>query len=1368
MRKKIYQLAKEYKELEEFTKLEKQLFFDEQLKSTDIELQKENDELKKKLDEKSAKLTSANELVKNLKCDCDCLMKKLLQKDNEVTKLKEKFHESEKKEQSNQSVQDVVATDNICMDEIQEKVSDTVENDNIVVEELNSKILSLEKDLQYKVQESNEIEKFITDLKQTLQILQQSIDTLTNENMDLSRQLTESRESNTHVVLDLQNKIDALTVDLTKAVEEKSSVTNELEILNEKFESMRSTTPVASDDDTKLKYLEYQDTIKNLTEENIALSTDLMEKIEELERIKESKVQEFDHQCTYRDKAEFLENENIELSNDLTGQIEENDKLKETVEELKKKIESYANRQSTENTDDELIMVKEQNEQLTNQVVELKTKITQLNRENDNLSINLNSSHDENDKKIIQLEEQIKNLTLMNEKLSELKLNSCSQCAQLKELFESRRRLKLELKSMHQKFGDLEKDFKRKCIETETLKTKANQDFNSSLLDSSLNSSINWDGLNVTGMEEKVLNYKGELEDLKENHNRLANQYQEKCNELEKLQIENNKNSSKSDVGGVCSTNKSVKITSRIQALEKSLDILSKELQDLKISYTNVHSSLDKLMLEKIEMETNVSMSKEKAALLQEELTDLYKRIEVLTAAEKDVQVKKLGVEVELDSVKSRIIEELKCLNNDDDSLTKELTNKPATDIFVTFLNVVMSKQTEILKKFQEDYKKSKLQLKEQLQQSVDSEKRANSWAKTLECENEKLQTDLTQEELKNKTLLDENCNVKHHLKEIQHENNQLRGTVSNLESDLNQIQRQLEKKSSENSALSSAAQEKDRQLARAKEEEWEMCLSRQKESHEREISKLNEQLDTYRSMSEDLKNSVEGLELEIEHFKNTLNIKSSDLENSRNKIEELERVILELEEINQQLKNETIEKEKSSAELSRLLKIKCDMLTEYKTKVETMKPEYDNMQAQFAERKITVEKLKQDMTTLKLDSQKQVDSLLDKLSNEEIKSAGLSKQISDLRNKNTQLYTTIEEFKDRCSEIERENANLQQKVRNSSSKIQVENEMQELQDTNRSLKNHLEGSYNRIKELQESKSDVQRELTVAQGKYELLSQELNTTKIALETLREKHNNENVQNLREKNEKLANEVQNSIYKIEEQSMLLAQKEQKLMECSIELKDLKNKNLEIQDKNKELDEEMDELVTLIHKLQGENSELTDKVVRNGMSNDDLDKIVKLEEEKEKLQLSVRAAEVNREQLENEIVRLRSDKDQLVEKLKDLNAKPNDSPTSRKKLLQSRERRSNSFNQSRNLDDVNDDCFGCNELRNRLRETSLEIVSKNNKIAMLEKQLGSKTYPYQAKYNDLQSEMMSIKVKVRFFFFFIIYIYFFNTKNKKKNC
>ncbi|XP_058798615.1 centromere-associated protein E-like [Phymastichus coffea] len=1466
-----------------------------------------------------------------------------------------------------------------------------LDNESLTLEELNKFKVVLEKDnarlrldLQKKIHETEEIQRVLSDFKQTLGQLQQTIDILTNENMDMSKQLSEERESRNQVVSNFQREIDALSTRLSSVSEEKTSLKSELALLTEQFDNVRAISPVISDDVMKQKIGEYQEEIRKLNEENIALSTNLMDKIEELEKVKESKVQLYDHECIYKDKCDelieklqSLEKENIDLSSDLTDHIEECDKLKETVEILNQQLEFYKVQQSSEysnNSDFEFL--KQENMRLINELIEVKSKQAQLVRENANLSSNLmldisnelnqstSSSHDKTtnvplapldlssseansnilnvdnlNKKVKLLQEQVDHLTSLNKKLGELKLTACSQCIHLKELNESRRELKLQVKELSTKLIDVQKKFEQKSADVEVLKAKAKEDFEASMnyLDSTHNSSI-YDGMNVTVLEGKVKNLQNELEEVKENHNELSNQYKEKCKELENLQLDSNSLlCEKSDTRRSKLNTPSRKI-SRVQALHNKLDDVTKDLRELKKSNANTDDIVNKVRQEHVKFEEEIESLKllneelkkenetlkgnsiqyeEKVKLLEEDLSILYKKVETASASEKEFQAYKLEIEVqlesllkekselesilskaeerfkgeleecnaranaykkenielknelqkledsiqqikknsnnyleeklkeEIDTAKVRMLKEMKSLVNLSFDELKELSNKSVTDMFLIFLTTIMTKEGEIVKKLYEDHEKNVKKLKEEYQQSDDAANKANNWAKTLETDLEKLQVDLTEQERKNRRFEDEVRRLEENLKEAQYENQQLHNNIISLESEINSLQIELDKKSKSNSDrdnVITAALEKEK-LARTKEQELEDRLRHEKEKYERAVKEHIIQLESYKSVNEDLRSTVEGQDLEIEHFKNTINIKNQEVSETMRKIMKLEQTIQNMEEANQIVQAEVLEKNKNIEEITNLMKIKCDLLTEYKTKVETMKPEFESLHTQIADRKAAIEKYKEDIHNMKLENKKQLDMLQDKLSDEEIKSAGLSKQLAELKNKNTALCTTIEEFKDRCAELERNNANLQRKVRNSTSKVRVENEMQELQDENRSLKNHLEGSYNRIKELQESKSQVQLELTEAQAQIGLLEQELNTTRMSLDSLREKYNNEHLQELREKYELLLREINSLKHDIQEKNMLLADKDQKLTEYNIdltnyrkekttlnieletikrekvileqrisilvdeceyikrniavqkdeaykalvlerdrlllELEKCQKEQLQLENKNKELDEEAEEMSDLIQKQENEIAELRDRLI-TGSSSGSIEKVIILEDENEKLKIDLRVTELNYTKLQNEVVRLNLEKEKLICRIEDLNSvigeleaknssrnssKSNSPNTQRGRR---RRRRSDVYNQNRNLDldnerDITDiespsstptppnittiieECKTCSDLRNRIREMSIDLVSRNSKITQLELQLQAENFPYQMKCNELKENLLAANSK-----------------------
>lgn len=211
--------------------------------------------------------------------------------------------------------------------------------------------------------------------------------------------------------------------------------------------------------------------------------------------------------------------------------------------------------------------------------------------------------------------------------------------------------------------------------------------------------------------------------------------------------------------------------------------------------------------------------------------------------------------------------------------------------------------------------------------------------------------------------------------------------------------------------------------------------------------------------------------------------------------------------------------------------------------------------------------------------------------------------------------------------------------------------------------------------------------------------------------------------------------------------------------------------------------MEDMVLHINKQESEIADLHDRLITGSMSSENLEKLRTFEEVNEKLKIDLRVAEVNTGKLQNEIVRLGTDNKFLTSRIEDMNIKiaelmeskntsrnssMSNSPTSQKSRRRSR--RSSAFNQHRNIEEVDlrdgEDtdsptatptpplsnypsmrgCQSCIEQKNRLRELSLDLVARNNKITMLEVQLQAESFPYQVKCNELQENMLNLKTAV----------------------
>lgn len=224
--------------------------------------------------------------------------------------------------------------------------------------------------------------------------------------------------------------------------------------------------------------------------------------------------------------------------------------------------------------------------------------------------------------------------------------------------------------------------------------------------------------------------------------------------------------------------------------------------------------------------------------------------------------------------------------------------------------------------------------------------------------------------------------------------------------------------------------------------------------------------------------------------------------------------------------------------------------------------------------------------------------------------------------------------------------------------------------------------------------------------------------------------------------------------------------------------------------------MDEMVDHIHQQENEIAELRDKLITGSYHGNYLEKLKTLEDNNEQLRIDLRVTEVHRDKLQEEIVKLRSDKEALYRRIEDLNSRigelesrnssrsssKTNSPTTHKERR--RRRRSDLYCQNRNLDendskeftDVDSpsttptpplmeskqECQTCFDLRSEIKKMSLDLVSSNKKITLLEVQLQSENFPYQTKCNELNQKLIAVSTKVIFKFkklraLFLKYLY-----------
>ncbi|XP_029166361.1 kinesin-related protein 4-like isoform X2 [Nylanderia fulva] len=1327
-------------------------------------------------------------------------------------------------------------------------------------------------------EEKQEISEMVQGLKTDIQNLESTISVLTMENSELTDKLSEEKEYSKKSAAHFQQTIDELYARNSKIIDENLELKNNLTILSEEMKTLRSKIPEVNSSEEEI-ILKYEEQINELTAKNAVLLSNVTDSKKDLEIFKESKALLYEHDCMHKDKLcdlteqyQYLKNEHNQLSIDLMDKIEENDGLKEECEILKNKLELLLKHAENSNDAEQLRM---ENTLLRSEQVELKTNIQILTKENSQISNQLvetiedldnvrkvnscnntfhlstlfnntlttsdsvdKSTKDGNAEAIIShLQEEVDHVTLLNRKLSDLKLGPCTQCAYLQEMIENKRELKLREKTLTHKIEDLQRKFDCVVAKSDPLILKAKEDVNISVCNSSLNGSF-LEIMNVSCVEERLQFITNKLQSLKEEHEKLSDLYKEKCNEVEELQNSSVMNLSPNKMHNVnTSVKKSPNKTLRLDNVEKTTSNLQNDLDKLKEVTEGIKTDMGKFtekentLLDEIKslkntneqllqkLSENELLYLEKTDILENEIKDMTKKLQEFSVRYKEIEHEKLIVETEVEFLKTdkaakeetinelcqklsdlqheldltkREKEQLNLLEQEYEkkleslrSMNEELTNSKETisqefasyskesenrftelnekvnkytaendylkqeliklrdienefetmrneyqyksqqdktladdnkklknvlnntskniiseikslkpkvsaeefqdksvdELFQIFLHTILVKEQEIVKSMADNFNREKQKLEDDKRQSVDAEKRTTLWAKELESEIDKLQADLSQREAASNGLQKEVWRLEKLLQENNRDQDTLREKISLLEMDLNNMQIEYNKCAKLDTVSEEAiniAQKRERQAQEAirnKEAEFQMKMKSEKEAYNKRIEDLACTIEAFKSKNMDLTGTIEGLEANKVHLQNIIGLKNNELM-KLNQIMEMKKIELaQLVEGYQDLNCEFEKRNLRIEEITELLKTKCDDLTEYKAKLDTIMSENTFLKQQIGERKTSIEQYKLDIEKLKTDNKKEIDAIKDELNFEELKNIELRKQMDALNNTNTALTEDMNTLRDNYATLQHKCITLEKRIRNSTSRILAEEQMEELKDLNRSLRNNLDGASNRITELQDAKAELTKQLITLNSQYDAACKENEELKEMLSSYRSKYD---THAFCEKYDALLQEKNKIALELEAIKVELDQKSKDIENYVSEVKGLKEKNAE-------LDQESEELAQVICQHDAENAKIEDQLWACRIENDELrDKI---------------------KGFENQI-----QDPQDIEKAK-----------------------------SRN-----DDC-SCTELKNKIRELQMEIISKNGKIATLELQIRNGSFPYQTKCTELQEHLSAYKNK-----------------------
>lgn len=1330
-------------------------------------------------------------------------------------------------------------------------------------------------------EEKQEISEMVQGLKTDIQKLESTVSVLTMENSELADKLSAEKEYSKKSTAHFQQTIDELYARNSKIMDENLQLKNNLAILNEEMETLRSKMPEVNSNEEEI-ILKYEEQISELTAKNTELLSNVTDTMKELEMLKDSKALLYEHDCMHKDKLndlieqhKYLTNEHNQLSTDLMDKIEENDGLKEECEIFKNKLELLLKHEEDNKDAEQLRM---ENTLLRSEQVELKANIQILTKENSKISNQLvetiedldnvrkvnscnNTFHlstlfnntlttsdtidksikgDNVEATISHFQEEIDRLTLLNRKLSDLKLGPCTQCAYLQEMIENKRELKLKEKTLTHKIEDLQRKFNRVVAKSDPLILKAKEDVNISVCNSSLNASF-VENMNVNYVEERLQSLTNALQNLKEDHDKLSDLYKEKCNEVEELQNSSITNLSPNKIDNVNTSVKKTpsKTSSRLDNFAKTISYLQNDIEKLKEDAVGVKTDLGKFtsekessLLDEIKSLKNTNeqllqklseselMYLEKTDILENETKEMTKKLQEFSVRYKEIEHEKLIVETEAEFLKTdkatkeetinelrqnlsdlqheldltkkekeqlNLLEqeyekELKSLTSMNEELTnskeiisqefanyskesenrftelnekinkytaendylkqeliklrdienkfetmrneyqsksqqdktladdnkklknvlnntsmniikeikslkpkvdaEEFLDKSVNELFQIFLHTILVKEKEIVKTMADNFNREKQKLEDDKRQSVDAEKRTTLWAKELESEIEKLQAELSQREASLSELQKEFWRLEKLLEENNRDRDTLREKISLLEMDLNNIQIEYNKYSKLDTASEEAiniAQKRERQAQEAirnKEAEFQIKMKSEKEAYNKRIEDLACTIESFKTKNIELTGNIEGLEANQEQLKNIIDLKNNELMKSDQIMQKMQIELDQLTEAYNDLNCELEKKNLRIVEITELLKTKCDDLTEYKAKLDTIMSENTFLKQQIGERKASIEQYKIEIEKLKIENEKDIDAIKDELNFEELKNVELNKQMDELNDKNASLTEEMNALKDDYATLQHKCATLEKRIRNSTSRIQAEEQMEELKDLNRSLRNNLDGASNRITELQDAKAELTKQLITLNSQYDAACKNNQELKEMLSSYKSKYNDTHA--FCEKYDALLQEKNKIALELEAIKVELDQKNRDIENYVSEVKELKKKNAE-------LDQESEELAQVICQHDAENAKLEDQLWTCRIENDGLQDKIKV--------------------LEN----------QIQDPLK----------TERPKSC-------------------NDDC-NCTESKNKIRELQMEIVSKNGKIATLELQIRNGSFPYQAKCTELQEHLSAYKNK-----------------------
>ncbi|CAK9797030.1 Centromere-associated protein E [Anthophora plagiata] len=789
-------------------------------------------------------------------------------------------------------------------------------------------------------------------------------------------------------------------------------------------------------------------------------------------------------------------------------------------------------------------------------------------------------------------------------------------------------------------------------------------------------------------------------------------------------------------------------LTQKLQAAENELVELKGNLE---VKYRNEFDSMFQQYQQHIkESENNLQKLNDRLnayvvenSKLTEERNNLLKTVaerEYVFDQEKTLINDKEKLNAELNDVKNSMIKELNSLNCN----TSDYSTKSINEIFTVLLQTLISKEEEVIKSLHETYDKEKRKLEDEKEQCLNIEKRTTMWAKELEADIEKLQAELTEREHVQKEYENKISQLENLLKESSYDKEMFKEKLEALQMDYSNLQIDFDRRckvdiQQEEAIIIAHKKEKEAQeIFKNKETELKTKLKAEIEKLLEERNELVCSLNVYTAKITNLESTIENYSASEKHLKDTIDVKETEI---KRKIQHMEKMNTELEQVTQaynKVSQEIEQKDSYIEEIKFILKNKCDMLSEYKTKLETIMPEYEMLKEHVTDQKLTIERSKEEIETLKKEREEHLDVIKNKLNTEEIKNAGLSKQLHELNNRNTALIQELNGLKEKYEELEQANIKLERKIRNSTSKIKAETEIEELKELNKRLQNNLEGASNRVAELQDVKNKTLKELVDLKGVYEFVLQENTELKKSLSSYKTKHSISNSLIDEGKYDLLLLEKNKIALELEGKKIILNQKDKELKEYASQMQLLT-------EKNKELDEEVEEYAAIIRERDAEISKLEEKLysrlTENTLINELEEKLRNVNEENEKLQDNIEALKMRLQMDVEKDIKLLNEKNihALVKENSELRIEIGDYRKQIKELKEINQQENSKGKAQGNLEGTCNQIKELEEERNRLtKELEARKLMLNEKDKEI-KEYMNKVRDFATKNKELNNEL-----------------------------